>query len=80
MTNKLSIIIIEIKIFVIKKSPLNIFVQKLNLRKNSIERGLYESPPFPLTLKVYIFDILNKDEVQNGAKPHFKEIGPYYFE
>ncbi|XP_031629089.1 sensory neuron membrane protein 1-like [Contarinia nasturtii] len=52
----------------------------LNLKKGGIERGIYEALPFPLTYQVYIFHILNKDEVKNGAKPHFKEMGPYSFD
>lgn len=36
--------------------------------------------PFPLTLKIYIFDILNKEEVQAGMKPRFKQIGPFVFQ
>lgn len=52
----------------------------MTLKENCYERRTYETFPFPLTFKVYIFDILNKDEVQNGGKPHLKEIGPYAFE
>ncbi|XP_055302266.1 sensory neuron membrane protein 1-like [Sitodiplosis mosellana] len=61
--------------------PVFTFIEKnVNLRKNCIERGIYETLPFPLTLKFYIFDILNKDEVHNGSKPILKEIGPFYFD
>lgn len=52
----------------------------LNLRPGSMERRVYTDLPFPVTYAVYIFDILNKDEVQSGGKPQFKEIGPYVFE
>lgn len=52
----------------------------MTLEPGQIERKLYENLPFPLLVKVYIFDVLNKDEVQNGAKPHFQEVGPYVFQ
>lgn len=54
--------------------------QIMNLRYTSKERRVYTNPSFPLTFSVYLFDVLNKDEVQNGGKPHYKEIGPYVFE
>lgn len=57
-----------------------LFIQIMTLKGNSFERRTYEAFPFPLTIKVYVFDILNKDEVQVGGKPIFKEIGPYAFE
>lgn len=65
----------------IKIIHLYLFLSKnLNLRRHGLERKIYENLPFPLTFKVYIFNILNKNEVQNGGKPHFQEIGPYVFE
>lgn len=58
----------------------SITVQIMNLRPGSLERRLITKPPFPLLYTIFIFDILNKDEVQHGGKPQFKEIGPYVFE
>lgn len=52
----------------------------MNLRIGCKERRYYQNPPFPLTVKFYTFHILNKDEVQNGGKPHLQEIGPFAFE
>lgn len=52
----------------------------MNLRLGCKERRYYQNMPFPLTVKFYIFHVLNKDEVQNGGKPQFKEIGPFAFE
>lgn len=43
-------------------------------------RKMYLKVPFPLKLKFYIFDLLNKDEFMAGEKPVFKEVGPYVFE
>lgn len=36
--------------------------------------------PFPFKLKIYFFNVSNPDDVQLGAKPSFKEIGPYVYE
>lgn len=43
-------------------------------------RPLFEKIPFPLTFKVYLFNVTNSDEIVGGAKPILKEIGPYVFE
>lgn len=43
-------------------------------------RSLYLKVPFPLKFKLYVFDLLNKEEFMSGEKPRFKEIGPYVFE
>lgn len=52
----------------------------MTLKYSSKERRVYTNPPFPLTYSVFLFNVLNKDEVQNGGLPHFQEIGPYVFE
>lgn len=41
---------------------------------------IWRKAPFPLKFKVYIFNIMNPDEVQNGGKPILKEKGPYVYE
>ncbi|XP_031629088.1 sensory neuron membrane protein 1-like, partial [Contarinia nasturtii] len=66
--------------FLFDRILVKIIKLNLNLRENCIERRIYENIPFSLSFKVYIFHVLNKDEVHNGAKPHFKEIGPYIFD
>lgn len=43
-------------------------------------RPMFENIPFPLTFKVYIFNITNPDDILNGNKPKLNEIGPYVFE
>lgn len=43
-------------------------------------RPLFEHIPFPLTFKVYVFNITNPNEFANGSKPKVKELGPYVFE
>lgn len=43
-------------------------------------RDMFVKVPFPLTFKVYIFNVTNPDEVQRGGKPYVQQIGPYMFE
>ncbi|CAG9808926.1 unnamed protein product [Chironomus riparius] len=43
-------------------------------------RPLFENIPFPLTFKIYIFNITNPDDILNGNKPKLNEIGPYVFD
>ncbi|XP_031785402.1 sensory neuron membrane protein 2 isoform X2 [Nasonia vitripennis] len=40
----------------------------------------WETLPIPLQFKVYFFNVSNPDEVQNGAKPIVKEVGPYVYD
>lgn len=57
-----------------------IHFQNISLRPKAIVRWIYMNLPFPLTFKIYIFDVLNKEEVQSGGKPRLKQIGPYVFQ
>ncbi|KAF2901382.1 hypothetical protein ILUMI_04802 [Ignelater luminosus] len=41
---------------------------------------MWKEPPFPLKLNVYFFNVNNAEDVQQGAKPILKEIGPYVFD
>ncbi|KPI90909.1 Sensory neuron membrane protein 1 [Papilio xuthus] len=43
-------------------------------------RKMWQKIPFPLDFKIYLFNYTNAEEVQKGAIPIVKEIGPYYFE
>lgn len=36
--------------------------------------------PFPFKLKIYFFNVTNVDDFQAGAKPVFREVGPYVYE
>ncbi|CAH0717471.1 unnamed protein product, partial [Brenthis ino] len=35
--------------------------------------------PIPLTFKIYVFNVTNTDEVNEGGKPIVKEVGPYVY-
>lgn len=50
------------------------------LSKKTDVRKMWEKIPFALDFKIYIFNYTNVEEVQKGAAPIVKEIGPYHFE
>lgn len=43
-------------------------------------RDVYAKSPVPRYFKIYLFNLTNKDEVTNGARPMVEEIGPFVFE
>lgn len=50
------------------------------LKPGTQMRDMYDVLPFPLIFKVYLFHVENTAEVQEGGKPHLREIGPFVFE
>jgi len=36
--------------------------------------------PVALCFNIYLFNVTNPDDVQNGANPVVQEIGPYVYE
>ncbi|XP_078667501.1 scavenger receptor class B member 1-like [Branchiostoma floridae x Branchiostoma belcheri] len=51
----------------------------MSLRKGEFVYGRWKDPPYPIYMQFYFFNLLNKDEVLNGAKPAFQEKGPYTY-
>jgi len=39
----------------------------------------WHDPPTPIYLKVYMFNISNKDEFLQGQKAALNEVGPYIY-
>lgn len=56
------------------------FFQEMALSKKTDVRQMWEKIPFALNFKVYLFNYTNAEEVQKGAIPIVKEVGPYHFE
>ncbi|VEN39902.1 unnamed protein product [Callosobruchus maculatus] len=49
------------------------------LKKRNEVRDIYLKLPFPLDFKIYFFNVSNPEQVQNGAIPIVKEVGPYCY-
>eukprot|EP00058_Branchiostoma_floridae_P005515 XP_002591003.1 hypothetical protein BRAFLDRAFT_119088 [Branchiostoma floridae] len=62
------------------RTLLDAFVtQLMALRDGEFVYRRWKDPPYPIYIQFYFFDLLNKDEVLNGAKPAFLEKGPYTY-
>lgn len=35
--------------------------------------------PVPLDFKIYVFNVTNRDEINNGELPKLAEVGPYVY-
>ncbi|XP_039956690.1 sensory neuron membrane protein 1-like [Bactrocera tryoni] len=53
---------------------------QLNLKPGSEPRQMWEKFPIALNFSIYVFNVTNPDEVQNGGKPRVQEVGPFVFE
>lgn len=58
----------------------NFFQQKSALYPNSEIRELWSDLPIPIDFKIYIFNITNAEDIEKGAYPHVKEVGPFFYE
>lgn len=55
------------------------YSQQVILKPGTQMRDMYDALPFPLIFKVYLFNVLNPDDVMVGKKPILQEIGPFVF-
>lgn len=53
---------------------------QFNLKPGSEIRQNWEKFPIPINLKIYVFNITNPNQAQNGEKVIVEEIGPFVFE
>lgn len=58
----------------------NLSKKQLNLKPGSEPRKMWEKFPIAVNFSIYVFNLTNPDEVQNGGKPHVQEVGPFVFE
>jgi hypothetical protein len=57
----------------------NLF-QKVLLVNGTEAYERWRKLPIPLSFNVYVFNVTNPDDVQNGSNPVVQEIGPYVYE
>lgn len=43
-------------------------------------REMWTVVPFPVDFRIYLFNVTNANEIQGGAKPIVKEVGPFFYE
>ena len=51
----------------------------VSLREGDL-RTMYMKLPFPLSFKIYVFNVTNPEEVTDGATPVVEEVGPFILE
>jgi len=56
-----------------------IFRTQLVLSPTSGSFPMWQNLPAPMLASMYLFKVLNPDEVSAGAKPELEEVGPYVF-
>nr|ALV87596.1 sensory neuron membrane protein 1 [Drosicha corpulenta] len=49
------------------------------LRKGNEMRTAWAKFPISLDFKIYLFNVTNPEEVENGGKPIMQQVGPYFF-
>ncbi|CAL4110951.1 unnamed protein product, partial [Meganyctiphanes norvegica] len=55
--------------------------KKLILAPGTETMDSFTSPPIPIYMQFYMFNLTNKDDVVNtGAKPNLQQLGPYTYE
>ncbi|CAH2063819.1 unnamed protein product, partial [Iphiclides podalirius] len=55
-------------------------VQKnVQIENSSVMFEKWRKLPMPLTFKIYLFNVSNPEDVNNGEKPKVTEIGPYVY-
>lgn len=54
--------------------------KNMALVNGSLALERWKKPPQIVTFSVYFFNVTNPDEVSNGSKPIFSEVGPYVYE
>lgn len=56
-----------------------IYNSQLVLSPSSGSFPMWRDLPAPMLASMYLFNVLNPDEVLNGAKPDLQQVGPYVF-
>jgi len=56
-----------------------IFRWQLVLSPESSSFPMWQKLPEPMTMRCFLFQVLNPDEVSKGAKPQLEQVGPWVF-
>ena len=56
-----------------------IFKTQLALSPLSGSFPMWQDLPTPMLASMYLFNVLNPQEVSSGAKPELEEVGPFVF-
>ncbi|XP_077292751.1 sensory neuron membrane protein 2-like [Arctopsyche grandis] len=54
--------------------------QRIALKNGTEGYEMWKDMPFPLTFKVYLFNVTNPEEIVSGSKPKLQEVGPYVYD
>jgi lysosome membrane protein 2 len=52
----------------------------MRLQNGTFQWNKWASPEAEMFLKVYLFNVTNPDEVENGGIPVFQELGPFTYQ
>lgn len=66
--------------FIFPRLERHLIAQETAMKNGTKTFESWKKIPFPFKFKIYFFNVSNPDEVQLGAKPSFKEVGPYIYE
>ncbi|KAH0954151.1 hypothetical protein HN011_012146 [Eciton burchellii] len=54
--------------------------KQIALKPGNEIRDMWSHFPLPLDFKVYLFNVTNADEIQEGKKPKLQEVGPFFYD
>lgn len=54
--------------------------KQICLKPGTEIRDMWTAFPLPLDFKVYLFNVTNAEEIQEGKKPKLQEVGPFFYD
>ncbi|KAI4470890.1 scavenger receptor class b type-1 sr-b1 [Holotrichia oblita] len=54
--------------------------ESVRLENNTEQYERWAALPFPLQFKIYVFNVLNPDDILEGAIPEVEEVGPFVYD